>query len=76
MMFCTEQMLMLLPGNVVFHFIIVISSVLRKFIPCFMIGSLILETTTPGIFLASMQRIHMPRVFSLPFAVVLRFFRL
>ncbi|MCR5141411.1 MAG: energy-coupling factor transporter transmembrane protein EcfT [Ruminococcus sp.] len=74
LMFSAEHLLMLLPGISLFHFIIVISSVLRKFIPCFMVGCLILETTTPGNFLASMQRLHMPKVFSLPFAVVLRFF--
>lgn len=73
-MFGGEQLLMLLPQNPVCNFIIVISSVLRKFIPYFMVGSVILETTTAGMFMASMEAWHMPRVFSIPFSVVLRFF--
>lgn len=73
-MYGTEQLLMLLPHNALCNFVIVISSVLRKFIPYFMVGSVILETTTAGMFLASMEAWHMPRVFSIPFSVVLRFF--
>ena len=68
-----EQLLMLLPPNVVFNFIIVISAVLRRFIPFFMVGSLILETTTAGSFMASMDRLHLPKTFSIPIAVILRF---
>lgn len=68
-----EQLLMLLPPNVVFNFIIIISAVLRRFIPFFMVGSLILETTTAGSFMASMDRLHLPKTFSIPIAVILRF---
>lgn len=72
-MYGLEQLLMLLPPNVVFNFIIVISAVLRRFIPFFMVGSLILETTTAGSFMASMDRLHLPKAFSIPIAVILRF---
>lgn len=73
-MYGGECLLMLLPQNAICNFIIVISSVMRKFIPYFMVGSIILETTTAGMFLASMERWHIPKVFSIPFAVILRFF--
>lgn len=73
-MYGGECLLMLLPQNAICNFIIVISSVMRKFIPYFMVGSVILETTTAGMFLASMERWHIPKVFSIPFAVILRFF--
>lgn len=68
-----EQLLMLLPQNMVCNFIIVVSSVLRRFIPFFMVGSLILETTTVGMFMASMDRMHLPKALSIPIAVILRF---
>lgn len=68
-----EQLLMLLPQNMVCNFIIIVSSVLRRFIPFFMVGSLILETTTAGMFMASMDRMHLPKAFSIPIAVILRF---
>ena len=73
-MYGGECLLMMLPQNAICNFIIVISSVMRKFIPYFMLGSVILETTTAGMFLASMERWHIPKVFSIPFAVILRFF--
>lgn len=73
-MYGSECLLMMLPQNAICNFIIVISSVMRKFIPYFMVGSVILETTTAGMFLASMERWHIPKVFSIPFAVILRFF--
>lgn len=73
-MYGGECLLMLLPQNGACNFVIVISSVMRKFIPYFMVGSIILETTTAGMFLASMDRWHMPQAFSIPFAVILRFF--
>lgn len=73
-MYGGECLLMMLPQNAICSFIIVISSVMRKFIPYFMVGSIILETTTAGMFLASMERWHLPKVFSIPFAVILRFF--
>lgn len=68
-----EQLLMLIPQNMVCNFIIIVSSVLRRFIPFFMVGSLILETTTAGMFMASMDRMHLPKAFSIPIAVILRF---
>lgn len=73
-MYGGEHLLMMLPQNAICSLLIVISSVLRKFIPYFMIGSVILETTTAGIFLASLERWHIPKSFSIPFAVILRFF--
>ena len=73
-MYGGECLLMLLPPNEICDFIIVISSVMRKFIPYFMVGSIILETTTASMFLASLDRWHIPKTFSIPFAVILRFF--
>ena len=73
-MYGGECLLMMLPQNVMCSFVIVISSVLRRFIPYFMVGSMILETTTAGMFLASLERWHVPKSFSIPFAVILRFF--
>lgn len=73
-MYGGECLLMLLPQNAICNFIIVISSVMRKFIPYFMVGSIILETTTASMFLASLERWHIPKTFSIPFAVILRFF--
>ena len=73
-MYGGECLLMMLPQNAICNFIIVISSVMRKFIPYFMVGSIILETTTASMFLASLERWHVPKTFSIPFAVILRFF--
>lgn len=73
-MFGGEQLLMLLPANAVCSLVVVVSSVLRRFIPYFMVGSMILETTTAGRFLASMERLRVPKTLSIPFAVILRFF--
>lgn len=50
-MYGGECLLMMLPQNAMSNFVIVISSVLRRFIPYFMVGSVILETTTAGMFL-------------------------
>lgn len=73
-MYGGEYLLMMLPQNAACNLFIVISSVLRKFIPYFMVGSMILTTTTAGMFLASLERWHIPKTFSIPFAVILRFF--
>ena len=73
-MWSAEQLLMVIPENMACTFIIAISSVLRRFIPYFMVGSLILQTTTVGTFMASMERIHLPKTVMIPIAVILRFF--
>lgn len=69
-----EQLLMLFPQNMTCTFLVAISSVLRRFIPYFMVGSLILQTTTVGTFMASMERMHLPKSVVIPLAVILRFF--
>lgn len=47
---------------------------MRKIFPCVMLGGILVSTTRVNEFMAAMNRIHMPRSVTIPFAVMLRYF--
>ena len=55
-------------------FVLLICQVLRKFIPCIMLGKVFLGTTTISQLMAMTQRMHIPYHYCIPLAVIIRFF--
>ncbi|HCW52292.1 MAG TPA: energy-coupling factor transporter transmembrane protein EcfT [Clostridium sp.] len=59
----------------VFNVMIVTFAVfIRKLLPCGMIGGIIVSTTRVNEFMAAMNKIHMSRSITIPFAIMLRYF--
>ena len=57
-------------GGIVFMFAVYI----RKLIPCFMLGSLLIATTRVSEFLAAVGRLHLPKGFTISLSITLRYF--
>lgn len=47
---------------------------IRKLIPCFMLGSLLIRTTKVSTFLAAISRLHLPKGFTIALSITLRYF--
>ena len=47
---------------------------IRKLIPCFMLGSLLISTTRVSEFLAAVGRLHLPKGFTISLSITLRYF--
>jgi len=57
-------------GGIVYMFAVYI----RKLIPCFMLGSLLIRTTKVSTFLAAISRLHLPKGFTIALSITLRYF--
>ena len=57
-------------GGILYMFAIYI----RKLIPCFMLGSLLIRTTKVSTFLAAISRLHLPKGFTIALSITLRYF--
>lgn len=57
-------------GGIVYMFAVYI----RKLIPCFMLGSLLIKTTKVSTFLAAISRLHLPKGFTIALSITLRYF--
>ncbi|UTY32364.1 energy-coupling factor transporter transmembrane component T family protein [Treponema putidum] len=57
-------------GGILYMFAVYI----RKLIPCFMLGSLLIRTTKVSTFLAAISRLHLPRGFTIALSITLRYF--
>ena len=47
---------------------------IRKLIPCFMLGTFLIQTTKVSAFLAAFSRLHLPKGFTIALSVTLRYF--
>lgn len=47
---------------------------IRKIFPCAMLGGILVSTTRVNVFMAAMNRIHMPKSMVIPLTVMLRYF--
>ena len=57
-------------GGILYMFAVYI----RKLIPCFMLGSLLIRTTKVSTFLAAISRLHLPKGFTIALSITLRYF--
>ncbi len=57
-------------GGIVYMFAVYI----RKLIPCFMLGSLLIRTTKVSTFLAAISCLHLPKGFTIALSITLRYF--
>ena len=57
-------------GGIVYMFAVYI----RKLVPCFMLGSLLISTTRVSEFLAAVGRFHLPKGFTISLSITLRYF--
>lgn len=57
-------------GGIVYMFAVYI----RKLIPCFMLGTLLISTTKVSAFLASVSRLRLPKGFTISLSITLRYF--
>ena len=57
-------------GGILYMFAVYI----RKLIPCFMLGSLLIRTTKVSTFLAAISRLHLPTGFTIALSITLRYF--
>lgn len=57
-------------GGILYMFAVYI----RKLIPCFMLGSLLIWTTKVSTFLAAISRLHLPKGFTIALSTTLRYF--
>lgn len=53
---------------------VAVIGIFTRFLPCLAIGSYLVSTTTVSEFIASMERMHVPRSIVIPFSVMFRFF--
>lgn len=56
-------------GGILYMFAVYI----RKLIPCFMLGSLLIRTTKVSTFLAAISRLHLPKGFTIALSITLRY---
>lgn len=63
-------MLPVTAGGIVYMFAVYV----RKLIPCFMLGSFLIQTTKVSTFLAAVSRLRLPKGFTIALAVTLRYF--
>lgn len=47
---------------------------IRKILPCGILGTIMVKTTTPGEFMAGMNKLHFPNKLTIPITVFLRYF--
>jgi len=73
--------LLTLPMLLVPHLPVTVSGILymfavyiRKLIPCFMLGALLIRTTKVSTFLAAISRLHLPKGFTIALSITLRYF--
>ena len=64
------HMLPVTAGGIVYMFAVYV----RKLIPCFMLGSFLIQTTKVSAFLAAVSRLRLPKGFTIALAVTLRYF--
>ncbi len=57
-------------GGILYMFAVYI----RKLIPCFMLGNLLIRTTKVSTFLATISRLHLPKGFTIALSITLRYF--
>lgn len=57
-------------GGILYMFAVYI----RKLIPCFMLGTLLVRTTKVSAFLAAISRLHLPKGFTIALSITLRYF--
>ena len=57
-------------GGILYMFAVYI----RKLIPCFMLGSLLIRTTKVSVFLAAISRLPVPKGFTIALSITLRYF--
>ena len=57
-------------GGILYMFAVYI----RKLIPCFMLGALLIRTTKVSTFLAAISRLHLPKGFTIALSITLRYF--
>ena len=57
-------------GGILYMFAVYI----RKLIPCFMLGGLLIRTTKVSTFLAAISRLHLPKGFTIALSITLRYF--
>ena len=55
-------------------FLMVMISIITRFLPAYLIGAYVIQTTKVSEFKASMERMHMPDELTIPLCVMFRFF--
>lgn len=74
LMILGEEFLMPYINGALQMIIAVFVVMLRRFIPCILIGNIIINTTTVSEFVAAMEKLHLSKKIIIPFSVMFRFF--